>query len=759
MASATSLSSAESSKLLQLLGYLRSVSHPGWDFVPWSDVDEACALLQLDSSDIAKLPRSRGGVDLKPLQEWAEANAFCGVATDSKGSSLDNVIVESSGCKVVTGSDGTFRVPRGPVTLRKEGYVNGYYPHMLGPLMAVMHDVGVFARIDANVGGMVTDAVTGASLYVLPGSLARKDGSIFEGEASVSLSVIDATKPEDLAAMPGAFKGRALNGSEVQMASLGAAHVGATDVASGEPLQVTAGEELTLTLPSAAAVDLEVLDEAPSLWSFDDKSGVWVQESVPLIVDGVELPAPGTPLAGAVRASGTGIDQQDKTLVMPSVCKTDGGSVFWRSDCPTFDWAVDGVASTGEDCGSGFASDCVWAALARLCALEGYEHLTAEALQVEAKISSRAALPFTHGESHAVLQDILADGPVSLEALRSLCLPSLKPIALRALEVHHGRVQCVHYINGSTAPSYVSACILLEVNSHSAHALLLHLPQDLHDSDCFQQFVQQLLPKTPEAPTSFVRYSGKKAKKSSDRDVFVSMSRGGQITNPLGVGMSKESLQALLKDKRTLSLRLKSMGWWNADAPLPRLAMLVGKLVDSDGYPLPAVQLVAKASNYAGWSYAVSDPMGAFQFICAVGSHFVVDAYWKVPQQAPDYSDSHYLAQVRASFAVFDRNEDGVIDREELRLTLIRHDLKGLLAQPLSMDKLMASMCQNNGCVNLDGFMTYLASPNREQLTSDFRAVVDKLLPGVVIKRVALDVQTPEAVGDSVDVGARMLGL
>merc|ERR1712232_979985 len=109
-----------------------------------------------------------------------------------------------------------------------------------------------------------------------------------------------------------------------------------------------------------------------------------------------------------------------------------------------------------------------------------------------------------------------------------------------------------------------------------------------------------------------------------------------------------EQLQSLLKDRRTFALRLKSLGWWNCDAPLPRLALIVGQLTDVNGRPLAAIQVVAKASSYAGWSFAVSDQTGSFQILCSAGSRFAVDTYRKARRRTPDFADPEYLAMAWA---------------------------------------------------------------------------------------------------------------
>ena len=90
---------------------------------------------------------------------------------------------------------------------------------------------------------------------------------------------------------------------------------------------------------------------------------------------------------------------------------------------------------------------------------------------------------------------------------------------------------------------------------------------------------------------------------------------------------SKKDLLKLLKDKRQLTITLKKLGWWNCDSPLPDLAVLTGKALDSEGLPICGEQVVAKARSYSGWSYAVTGTGGSFKFVLpqSGGSMFRVE--------------------------------------------------------------------------------------------------------------------------------------
>lgn len=475
----------------------------------------------------------------------------------------------------------------------------------------------------------MVDEATGTSLYILPGSLSQKDGTVFEGIASVSLTVVDVAKDADISCMPGHFRGKALDGIEAQLASLGAAHVAATDAATGQDLIVTPEKGLTLTMPSAAPIDISIIDEAPSLWYFDEASGLWVQEgSVSICADGQELPPPGHKLGETVSAGGA----LRRAFARTHHQSDHDVDAFWRSEEAVFRWAVGGTTGVGNDFGSGSnGTSCVWLALARMCTLEGTQIVCADALLAEAQELATKMLPFTQGKTRATLQDVLDAGPVSLEVLQLLQLPTLSTVALRALEVRGGRVRRVHCIDGARAlKTSAKSCLLLEAaEDGSAHTTVLSLPASLHDTHSFADFAQGLLPKDSMSVVS-LRCGGKKAGRkkgssSSSRPMAESLEGLEGFSKKLE-GFSKKKLAEILKDRRKLVVTLLRLGWSNIDFPLPRLVQISGKLVSSEGRPTAGAQIVAKGLNHMGWSYASTQLNGSFSFLVSAGAQFVLEA-------------------------------------------------------------------------------------------------------------------------------------
>jgi hypothetical protein len=132
--------------------------------------------------------------------------------------------------------------------------------------------------IDAASGGTVT-APDGAKV-ILPahGIVIAGSGTPYTGQVHVSVRAIDVAATTDLQlATPGDTRGIDTSGYLKFLKSYTAVAVELTD-ASGERLQIATGSTATVTMPIAASL----LSTAPSsiiLWSLDETTGLWKQES------------------------------------------------------------------------------------------------------------------------------------------------------------------------------------------------------------------------------------------------------------------------------------------------------------------------------------------------------------------------------------------------------------------------------------------------------------------------------------------------
>merc|ERR1719191_1213376 len=177
-------------------------------------------------------------------------------------------------------------------------------------LSITLRPISASASIDLATGGSLVDAKTGSSVTVPPNTLAYPDGTQVTGPVTVSLSVIDAMDPASLASMPGDFSAVGADGSTVYLQSLGAAWVDAVDE-KGQQLAVRPGSAgLTLDLKSHAAADSDKLGAIPEMWSFNEASGKWEMESVPMKLDGELAPTSGSIATG--EAEGEDSDGEKK---------------------------------------------------------------------------------------------------------------------------------------------------------------------------------------------------------------------------------------------------------------------------------------------------------------------------------------------------------------------------------------------------------------------------------------------------------------
>jgi len=213
------------------------------------------------------------------------------------------------------------------------------------------------------------------------------------------------------------------------------------------------------------------------------------------------------------------------------------------------------------------------------------------------------------------LQDVIQAGPVSIEALRLLKLPSLSGISLRALEVRDECVVRIHVIDDAVdgPVDEVSYALLLEASTAGDHAMLLYLPQGLQPRRSFQALGLRL-----GETLKLQRWGGRKGKRQSVDKLVASAERADDLK-----GWSKTALLEALKNKRSFKVLLRKLGWWNIDAPLPSLALLGGQALDLAGLPVPCGQVVAKARSFSSWFYAVTDQSGYFNFLLPKGSNCI----------------------------------------------------------------------------------------------------------------------------------------
>ncbi len=117
-------------------------------------------------------------------------------------------------------------------------------------------------------GGKVEVPETDASVNISSSTLVDKDGKNYDGPVKVSIGVLNAEDPNQLAGFPGDFKAVS-NGQEVLLESFGAVYTDLRDQ-NNNPLHLRSGATMQITIPSNALGDPDA-----SLWWFNQSTGLW----------------------------------------------------------------------------------------------------------------------------------------------------------------------------------------------------------------------------------------------------------------------------------------------------------------------------------------------------------------------------------------------------------------------------------------------------------------------------------------------------
>jgi len=304
-----------------------------------------------------------------PLPEPAPPrprSAFRGRVVDINGDPLDDVKVSCGKACCFTNDDGCFDgslsdaetdVPEdSSVVSVAESTLDlcisrdGYAPTCMqakchdgetAQVQITLRPISAITTMDPAVGGTAVDDLTGSSITVPPNTLVYPDGSPVEGEVTVQLSVIDVADPASLASMPGDFSAISEDGSVVFLQSLGAAWIGAFD-SGGKELAVRSGSEgVALDLKSTASCDPAKLDTDPEMWVFNENSGKWELEDIPMKVNGT--PSTPEPVSPKQKVASKGRMRGKKKMKAVDGTRTD----LLEGGCMTADAFRKAVSATG----------------------------------------------------------------------------------------------------------------------------------------------------------------------------------------------------------------------------------------------------------------------------------------------------------------------------------------------------------------------------------------------------------------------------
>jgi hypothetical protein len=149
--------------------------------------------------------------------------------------------------------------------------------------------VGSTRRVDMVKGGTVKDEASGTFIVIPANSLIYANGKAFAGIAQIMFTVIDSSKPAQLASMPGDLCVTDEKGEKSAITSFGAVWIDAADEKDVPLVYNPKGDGIQLELMSAVAIDAQKLQQPPSLWQWSDKEGEWKQEAVPLNTAGKSI--------------------------------------------------------------------------------------------------------------------------------------------------------------------------------------------------------------------------------------------------------------------------------------------------------------------------------------------------------------------------------------------------------------------------------------------------------------------------------------
>ncbi len=225
----------------------------------------------------------------KPEETSQTSTPISGKIYDENGNVLSGATVLSGNNQATTDSTGHFNINvdtlignRYVLRIQKDGYFDRIYSKMVSdtlnyPIQLIKKEQSNFVALNefnANEGIIIE--VNGATVTIPKSSLAKSDGSDYNGKVGISVVYLSPTgAPAMEPLMPGAdLMAIANDGDTVPLISYGMVNVEMTDD-NGNPLQLKDGCEAYLKYPAPKGFSNH--DTIP-LWYFNEESGLWVEE-------------------------------------------------------------------------------------------------------------------------------------------------------------------------------------------------------------------------------------------------------------------------------------------------------------------------------------------------------------------------------------------------------------------------------------------------------------------------------------------------
>jgi hypothetical protein len=228
------------------------------------------------------------------LEQWEQPvepvqASLTGFVTDETGQPVADAQVEINGLSASTDAFGHFFFEniglnaRGSlVRVHKEGYFPGsrrFFPtegtenRVRIQLIPQTFDYS----FSSDAGGAIV-ANGGAKVVFEPGSIARADGTPYDGVVQVAARWLNPNEPDILNQMPGNLQGVDFNSEEVALTTAGMMAVELQSEA-GDPLNLLEGYTATISMPVPDFLQGNAPAEVPN-WSYNEEYGMWVEEGV-----------------------------------------------------------------------------------------------------------------------------------------------------------------------------------------------------------------------------------------------------------------------------------------------------------------------------------------------------------------------------------------------------------------------------------------------------------------------------------------------
>lgn len=266
----------------------------------------AFSLTSCSSSDDSPTGGGNGSGTIQPGTAVNPANmkmaALSGFVKTKEGNAIKGVTVTSGTTSVTTGADGGFILEtvnsvngRTIVTFEADGYtkVTRAAKTLAGDVweVAMNYQWGGGENItsndfnSANPTYMETQSKMKVSFQA--DGFKTESGTPATGYVSAEMTYLNPDEENFAELMPGGDLAAVnSNGQDVQLISYGMTEVNMRNSNTGEKLQLADGKPATLTFPIPDKFKDNTPNEIP-LWSFNEETGLWVEEGTATLQDGV----------------------------------------------------------------------------------------------------------------------------------------------------------------------------------------------------------------------------------------------------------------------------------------------------------------------------------------------------------------------------------------------------------------------------------------------------------------------------------------